>query len=85
MCAVGFRYVFLLCAGQQKREAGAPLPHSTVYILPTVFMLSRRFHPHDEAHMHRLPNALSPVGVGEMSFSLPPVQIFSPKKEMENS
>lgn len=43
-------------------------------------MLSRRFHPHDEAHMHGLPNALSPVGVGEMSFSLPP-RFFHQKRK----
>lgn len=36
-------------------------------------------HKYTDCQMH------SPVGIGEMSSSLPPFEIFSPKKEMENS
>lgn len=57
-----------------------------VYTVYTVlFMLSRLFHHPDEVHTYAGCQIHSPVSIGEMSFSLPLFEIFSPKKEMENS
>lgn len=57
-----------------------------VYSVYTVlFMLSRLFHHPDEVHTYTGCQIHSPVSTGEMSFSLPLFEIFSPKKEMENS
>lgn len=65
--------------GRVKGRVSAYLSvsYTPVYAESTVSL--RHAYTHTDHQTH------SSVGVGEMSSSLPPFRIFSPKKEMENS